>query len=227
MIIMGFQHDLQLWIKLLDICNTLVLNDKSYRVLSFCSIIPEDELLLETNDTILEVLKIEVLFLRALLRNAKVSFTPKPWDDRFLLVAIDTLPVIDLASDKLIDANREKIFKFLLEDNGTKLFKKKETFNQLFDIAVSCQKGEITNVEDLNDQLKRVLKIYGGDIRYYTGLIILLLAILLKTCDIESFGPHGQIPQLPHIEAAKDFFNKCVKPENRGSKACPPRFQTS
>jgi hypothetical protein len=144
-----------------------------------------------------------------------------------LLVAIDTLPVIDLASDKLIDANREKIFKFLLEDNGTKLFKKKETFNQLFDIAVSCQKGEITNVEDLNDQLKRVLKIYGGDIRYYTGLIILLLAILLKTCDIESFGPHGQIPQLPHIEAAKDFFNKCVKPENRGSKACPPRFQTS
>lgn len=48
------------WIEFLDICDTFVLNDKSYRVLSFCSIIPEDELLLETDDTILEVLKIEI-----------------------------------------------------------------------------------------------------------------------------------------------------------------------
>ena len=32
---------------------------------------------------------------------------------------------------------------------------------------------------------------------------------------------------MPHIEAAKDLFSKCLKPENRGSKACPPRFQTS
>jgi len=97
----------------------------------------------------------------------------------------------------------------------------------LFDIATACQKGKITNVEHLNEQLQGVLKVSGGELRDYSGLIILLLAILLKTYDIESFGPHGQIPQLPHIEAAKDFFNKCIKPENRGSKACTPRFQTS
>ena len=48
------------WIAFLDIFNILSLNDKSYRVLSVCSIIPEDELLLETDDTILEVLKIEI-----------------------------------------------------------------------------------------------------------------------------------------------------------------------
>ena len=150
-----------------------------------------------------------------------------PQDDAFSLTTIDTLPVIDLASNKLIDANREKIFEFLFKDNGIEAFKEKEIFNQLFDIAVSCQKGEITQFEELNDQLKRVLKISGGELKDYSGLIILLLAILLKTCGIESFGPHGHIPQLPHIEAAKDFFKKCSKPENRGSKACPPRFQTS
>lgn len=48
------------WIEFLDIFNTLSLNDEPYRVLSFCSLIPEDELLLETDDTILEVLKIEI-----------------------------------------------------------------------------------------------------------------------------------------------------------------------
>lgn len=48
------------WIEFLNIFNTLSLNDKSYRVLSFCSLIPEDELVLETDDTILEVLKIEI-----------------------------------------------------------------------------------------------------------------------------------------------------------------------
>lgn len=150
-----------------------------------------------------------------------------PQDDAFSLTTIDTLPVIDLASDKLIDANREKILKFLVEDNKIKAFERKEIFNELFDLAVSCQKGEIKNFEDLNDQLKTILKISGGDLRDYSGLIILLLAILLKTCGIESFGPHGNIPQLPHIEAAKDFFKKCSKPENRESKACTPRFQTS
>ena len=150
-----------------------------------------------------------------------------PQDDAFSLTTIDTLPVIDLASDKLIDANREKILKFLVEDNKIKAFERKEIFNELFDLAVSCQKGEIKNFEDLNDQLKTILKISGGDLRDYSGLIILLLAILLKTCGIESFGPHGNIPQLPHIEAAKDFFKKCSKPENRGSKACTLRFQTS
>ena len=114
-----------------------------------------------------------------------------------------------------------------MEDNGIKAFEKKEIFNQLFDTTVSCQKGEITNFEDLNDQLQRILKISGGELRDYNGLIILVLAILLKTCGIESFGPHGHIPQLPHIEAVKDFFKKCSKPENRGSKACTPHFQTS
>ena len=110
-----------------------------------------------------------------------------------------------------------------MEDNGIKAFEKKEIFNQLFDTTVSCQKGEITNFEDLNDQLQRILKISGGELRDYNGLIILVLAILLKTCGIESFGPHGHIPQLPHIEAVKDFLKKCSKPENRGSKACTPQ----
>ena len=48
------------WIEFLDIFNTLQLNDKPYRVLSFCSLMPESEILLETDDTILEVLKIEI-----------------------------------------------------------------------------------------------------------------------------------------------------------------------
>ena len=151
---------------------------------------------------------------------------PQDQDYVFLLSEINKLPIIDLSSDKLTNANRDEIFEFLLENNGIKPFNEKETFNQLFDITTTCQKGKITNVEHLNEQLQGVLKVSGGELRDYSGLIILLLAILLKTCDIESFGPHGQIPQLPHIEAAKDFFKKCLKPENRGSTACTPRLST-
>ena len=165
--------------------------------------------------------------LHVLLNTYGGAQVPQDQDYVFLLSEIDKLPIIDLSSDKLTNANREEIFEFLLENNGIKPLNEKETFNQLFDIAAACQKGKITNVEHLNEQLQGVLKVSGGELRDYSGLIILLLAILLKTCDIESFGPHGQIPQLPHIEAAKDFFKKCLKPENRGSTACTPRFQTS
>ena len=158
--------------------------------------------------------------LHVLLNTYGGAQVPQDQDYVFLLSEIEKLPIIDLSSDKLTNTNREEIFEFLLENNGIKPLNEKETFNQLFDIATACQKGKITNVEHLNEQLQGVLKVSGGELRDYSGLIILLLAILLKTCDIESFGPHGQIPQLPHIEAAKDFFKKCIKPENLDLEFC-------
>jgi len=55
---------------------------------------------------------------------------PQDQDYVFLLSEINKLPIIDLSSDKLTNANRDEIFEFLLENNGIKPFNEKETFNQ-------------------------------------------------------------------------------------------------
>lgn len=144
--------------------------------------------------------------------------------ENYLFSLVNELPLIDLESKQLVNANKQEIYNFLIDNDIIEF--SKEIFDELYQIAISCKDGKIKTTENLSFQLQRVLKISGGELRDYAGFIILLLAIFLKVCGIESFAPHGHIPELPHIEAAKDLFNRCLKPENRGSKACTPNLYT-